>query len=418
MTPKQYEHLLDFIDNSMVKYHGDGVELILNRPVKALRLSLQMPRHPLRLERIKIKDEHGKLLRAPDITLCPSSTLQDDESQFGAQHLLAKDGFYQSKRERKANLVIRLGREVNISTLFIRVPDIGQFWLPQSLLIEVKREASIWEPAFDNWAAMKSVVQLARHDSSLKHEDKLRVIARAYAKGYAKDFLEPTIDEARQISSNLSTELHDLINLEMARDGYGFTHHGINRVFSLMHDDEKTNIATQLSKLMEELRSDLGLETFMTSGTLLGAKRSGELLPHDDDVDISYLSNETTESGVLAERQRLYEYLSDKGMSPKISGRGTHVQARLVPSLTIDFFVAFRQGDIIDVSPLPRTKILVSDILPLKTLELYGVQINAPANVDALLTNNYGTNWRVRDPSWRFDWKLALEQYDFLLEPR
>jgi len=331
---------------------------------------------------------------------------------------LQEDLFYQSKRERRANLVIRLGKEVDLSSVFVKVPSTGQFWLPQSLLIEAKREASIWEPAFDNWAAMKAVVQTVRNDSSVSESDTFRITARAYAKAYAKDMLEPLIAETKALNEELGGELHDLINTEMARDGYGFTHHGINRVFALMPNDEKANIAKKLAELMDRIEQDLGLKSFVTSGTLLGATRNGELLPHDDDIDISYLSNAHDEAGILAERQQLFDYLSEQGMRPKISGRGTHVQASLVPSLTLDFFVAFHQGATIDISPLPRGNLKASDILPLEKSSLYGVPVNAPANVCNVLANNYGPNWRVRDPSWRFDWKLALEQYSFLLEPR
>ena len=60
--------------------------------------------------------------------------------------------------------------------------------------------------------------------------------------------------------------------------------------FDSADDGAITAALEQTAEVLDALRQECGLPAFITYGTLLGAIRDGELIGHDNDIDVAYLS--------------------------------------------------------------------------------------------------------------------------------
>ena len=166
-------------------------------------------------------------------------------------------------------------------------------------------------------------------------------------------------------------------------------------------------IVERSALIVEQLRG-LGFEPFVVGGTLLGAVRTGSLLPHDDDADIAYLSRFTAPADVAAEAFSLGHRLEELGYEIRRHS-ATHMQL-IFRSATgsiqhyIDVFSAFFTDDGRINQPFHvRGEMRREQMLPFGTVTLEGVDFPAPADVDRWLTINYDENWRTPIPGYRLE---------------
>ncbi|MGY1700669.1 methyltransferase domain-containing protein [Geodermatophilus sp. SYSU D00766] len=149
---------------------------------------------------------------------------------------------------------------------------------------------------------------------------------------------------------------------------------------------------------------EAGLQPFVCYGTLLGAVRDGDLIPHDDDADLAYVSRHDHPADVVRENLELERLLRDRGY-PVVRHSGGHLQLVFDDGdggqdHYLDVFTAFEVGD--------RTYLCFqvgADGLDLRTLSevtLRGRRQPAPAAAEQLLAETYGPGWRTPDPSFTF----------------
>jgi phosphorylcholine metabolism protein LicD len=65
----------------------------------------------------------------------------------------------------------------------------------------------------------------------------------------------------------------------------------MNDPFSLRTEEMKTEIIKDMKTLELFFKEQLDLDTYLIYGTLLGAIREHDFIPHDTDIDIGYISN-------------------------------------------------------------------------------------------------------------------------------
>jgi SAM-dependent methyltransferase len=166
------------------------------------------------------------------------------------------------------------------------------------------------------------------------------------------------------------------------------------------------------------LERELGLEPFVTGGTLLGAVREGRLLGHDDDVDLGYLSAHTDPLDVAREGYEVGRILRRAGFSVLRHSPG-HVQMHFdhdgASDHYVDVFAGFlREGHWHQLFCI-RHPARRADLLPRSTVHVEGRPMPAPADVALALEANYGPHWRTPDPAFRFDTPMStrrrLEQW-------
>lgn len=197
-------------------------------------------------------------------------------------------------------------------------------------------------------------------------------------------------------------ELTDSLGRDVVVNKWGRLSHS----FAGDGEDAQRRILALASRVLDALES-LELPTFVVGGTLLGAIRSQNLLPHDDDADLAYLSAHSHPSDLIVENARVAEALRGIGLRV-VRHSWAHLQvAETVESgeteFYVDVFTAFmRRGEFCE--PI-HVRVPERDvrILPLSSVRIGDERFPAPADPDAWLAACYGPNWRTPDPGFSFE---------------
>lgn len=148
-------------------------------------------------------------------------------------------------------------------------------------------------------------------------------------------------------------------------------------------------------------------DVYIVGGSLLGYMRTGGLMPHDDDIDLAFLSEHSDPSDIGLDSFRMQRTLEREGFT---------VVRHSLAHLEIDFFDAeghvehyvdiftgyFRDGLYHQPFALRGPGVRREDLLPVQQVEVDGVPLPAPAWPEAWLEYAYGPNWFTPDPSFVF----------------
>ncbi|UOQ57687.1 LicD family protein [Leucobacter allii] len=174
----------------------------------------------------------------------------------------------------------------------------------------------------------------------------------------------------------------------------------------------RERVAAFAAEILGVLQEE-GFIAFIVGGTLLGAERSGEILPHDDDADLAYLSPHEHPSDLVVENEGLRELLVARGYRVRrhswahlqiLTGEEADVE------YYVDIFTAFYRDGLFHEPIHVRAPGMEHAILPLGERELHGRAFPAPRDPDAWLSACYGPEWRTPDPTFSFDTPLPTRR--------
>lgn len=187
--------------------------------------------------------------------------------------------------------------------------------------------------------------------------------------------------------------------------------HGYRR--SLNGSNRKV-LALGIKNVMDSMQS-IGLNTFIASGTLLGAVRHGSFLSHDDDVDLGLILVANCIDDFALKIIDASSILAKNGLllRNKIKDQGEPIRWKLksISGVTIDLFPAWVCNGKVYAYPYSFGEISDNSLYPLKSLSIEGVEVSAPSSPEDFLACNYGPEWLIPNPAFHFDWDFANERF-------
>lgn len=165
-------------------------------------------------------------------------------------------------------------------------------------------------------------------------------------------------------------------------------------------------LADDSAEIMAVIERELGLPTWISFGTLLGAARSGRAIGHDSDVDLCYLSSKATPAEMSVELWQIGRVLRAAGWSVSHKSGSfltVEVEAADGASVGIDVYGTFFLDGLFHETATVRAPVPREAVLPITPIEFEGRMLNGPASPEKLLEVSYGPNWRVPDPSFKHE---------------
>jgi hypothetical protein len=163
---------------------------------------------------------------------------------------------------------------------------------------------------------------------------------------------------------------------------------------------DASELVEEAASLLNDLNEVIGVPAYVAYGTLLGAVRSGRVIGHDTDADVSYVSRFSNPADMATESFRIQRELQRLGWS---IDRGRSAKLVVKRNRHIDIFVSYFVGDRFVLDQWVEGPLRRDQILPLSTVTLEDQSLPAPADPEALLALNYGPGWRTPDPSFHYD---------------
>jgi hypothetical protein len=217
------------------------------------------------------------------------------------------------------------------------------------------------------------------------------------------------IEESLTLSADTAKHYRSVINSMVLSDRtLELTAHGPKRTFRYWSLEEKQAYIRFALKVVDDLRR-LTPHACFGFGAALAVIRDGELIPHDDDLDL-IIGFEPHEATTLPEGlSRVEEFLRPMGY--EVFGNFTgHRHVGLPNRKYLDVFVGLFEGDTISWYPGARGSLTREIMFPTSQSSLLGFDCPVPHQPEVYLERVYGTGWRQPDPGFTHTWNPAAYQ--------
>lgn len=168
-------------------------------------------------------------------------------------------------------------------------------------------------------------------------------------------------------------------------------------------EETKNLIAKDIKNVEIFFKKQFDIDIYLWAGTLLGAYRDKDFIPHDHDVDIAYLSKKHNKKEVKKELIEIHKVLLKYNMLGKTFGQNGQTHMRSPSQKTsLDLFASW----INDKNKLYIVYKVFGHfegevLLPFNQIYLRGVPLNIPHKTPLILKHLY-KNWqKPLQSKWR-----------------
>ncbi|WP_333873159.1 discoidin domain-containing protein [Methylobacter sp.] len=285
------------------------------------------------------------------------------------------------------------------------------------LIIEISVDGEDWTPIYSHLGRLQQYFECVAHairHNSIPSSDRPLVNA---CLDILKSLLFQEYYEAIRLLSCI--EGLQINTLNEIRSGFTrellvltqnqWSGHGISRSFRYWTLDEKKDYLTQSMNLIDDLRI-LTPHICLGFGFVLAYVRDGDLIPHDDDIDIILTFNKVDCPSISMALDIVCEYLEKLGYTVS-SKYFSHCWITKPGGNGVDVFVGLDEGGLTSWYPSSRNILEMSDIFPPLEVELFSVKCLIPRNPLKYLERKYGAEWRSPDKNFSHPWN-ELEYED------
>ncbi len=190
--------------------------------------------------------------------------------------------------------------------------------------------------------------------------------------------------------------------------------HGIKRSFRFWSEAQKKNYVGRSIELVDLLRNELTPHVCFGFGSVLGMIRDGDMIAHDDDMDLIVAlpaRRRLTFRKVLTELRAL---LRRHDYAAAESANLNHVSTARNRQAGTDVFIGFIDPDRrVSWFPSRRGSLNFGDVFPVASMRFFDHDCPVPRDPLKYLEATYGPDWRTPIPSWNHAWD-ASQYRDFI----
>jgi hypothetical protein len=187
--------------------------------------------------------------------------------------------------------------------------------------------------------------------------------------------------------------------LSKLKKGFIFTSYGkLNKPLNARSEFQKGFIE-ELADLQHAVSDALGLELFITYGTLLGCVREGDFIAHDQDFDLTYISRHTSPEAVKAENIEFCKFLISRGYRGVVHKHCFGVNRPVRFDVYYSWFAddgRFQTSFGYHGKEAQRNK----SFFEFEERQLGDFTVRVPLAAREILAQLYGDTWRIPDPGF------------------
>jgi len=180
-----------------------------------------------------------------------------------------------------------------------------------------------------------------------------------------------------------------------------WTSHGVRRSFRYWGEAEMEDYVALTVDVCRDL-AELSPDVCFGFGSVLSIVRDGELMKHDDDLDV-IIAFDSAVAPTLHEALALVrDFLVEKEY--KVRGKFFSHWHVLRGGKKVDVFVGIYEGGRIGWFPGTRRALARDDVFPARSVPFLGSECWIPREPEKYLATIYGANWKSPLPGWKHDW--------------
>lgn len=400
----------DFPDLAFLGFDPKPLDLPMPAgPVRFLRVELPCKQF-LHLHSMTLFDAEGSEVNLEVSTVTLSSVHRNDGADVARDRLFDAAGSHEmafhTTNDPMPWLVVELAEPVAAKRLLIRNRAGRYAHRAAGIRVSASPDGIEWMELYDGARRADQFASMVADGSAADATESEIAAAAASAKLLACRYGEMAkMLPEKSLGDHEVRAIKRCINQVVLRpQQLEWTSHGVRRSFRYWGQEEMEAYVALTMDVCRDL-AELSPDVCFGFGSVLSVVRDGELMKHDDDLDVIVAFN-SVEAPTLHEALALVrDFLVEKGY--KVQGKFFSHWHVLRGGKKVDVFVGIYEDGKIGWFPGKRKVLAREDLFPARTVPFLGSECLIPRNPEKYLAITYGPDWKSPLPGWKHDWNRS-----------